>query len=272
MSYGWISIHRQLQSHWLWDDKPFSRGQAWIDLLLLANHTDNTFLLGNELFEVQTGSFITSVAKLCNRWGWSNTKVVKFLELLESDGMLTKKSDTKKTVITIVKYGDYQMADDTKTIQKRRKNDTKTIRKHTNNNDNNDNNENNVIYVDNAELNQAIISFVAFREKIKKPMTEHAVGLLVTKLNKMTPDVQKQIEIINQSIINGWQGVFPLNEGNQNKQTKSQPKFNNFNQRKYDYDAVERALLSRNNPPKPETDPEFLREAEALKKELQEKY
>ena len=55
----------------------------------------------------------------------------------------------------------------------------------------------------------------------------------------------------------------------------TQPKknsFNNFTQRKYDYDAMERTLLARNNPQKPETDPAFLREAEALKKELQEKY
>ena len=59
MAQGWISIHRQLQSHWLWEDKPFSRGQAWVDILMLANHDDNKFLLGNELVEVKCGSFIT---------------------------------------------------------------------------------------------------------------------------------------------------------------------------------------------------------------------
>jgi DNA replication protein DnaD len=90
----------------LWKDKPFSKQAAWIDMLLLANHDDNKFMLGNELVEVKCGSFISSIEKLKSRWGWSNTKVVSFLKLLESDEMIVKKSDTKKTVITIVKYGD----------------------------------------------------------------------------------------------------------------------------------------------------------------------
>ena len=44
---GWVSVHRQIQNHWLWTDKPFSKGQAWIDMLMLANHVDNKILLGN---------------------------------------------------------------------------------------------------------------------------------------------------------------------------------------------------------------------------------
>ena len=210
MAQGWISIHRQLQQHWLWDEKPFSKGQAWIDLLLLANHADKKILLGNELIEVQAGSFITSIAKLCERWGWSNTKVVRFLNLLESDGMITKKSDAKKTAITIEKYGVYQISEDKKTMQKRQKNDGKTTQKHTNNNDNNVNNDNKIIYIDDSALNQAIIEFVAHRKNIKKPMSDHAVKLMISKLRKMTSNVDEQIEIINQSIMNGWQGIFPL--------------------------------------------------------------
>lgn len=146
MKQGWISVHRQLREHWLWDDKPFSKGQAWIDLLMLASHTDNKFLLGNELVEVKAGSFITSIEKLRKKWGWSNTKVVSFLKLLENDGMITKKSDTKKTAITIENYSFYQLPDETETIRKRCKNDAETIRKHTINNDNNDNNDNKYIY------------------------------------------------------------------------------------------------------------------------------
>jgi hypothetical protein len=51
-----------------------------------------------------------------------------------------------------------------------------------------------------------------FRKSIKKPMTDHAVALLITKLNGMTSYIPEQIEIINQSIVNGWQGVFPLKD------------------------------------------------------------
>ncbi len=275
MNYGWISLHRQLQSHWLWEDKPFSKGQAWIDLLLLANHSDSTFLLGNELIEIQVGSFVTSELKLMERWGWSKTKVRAFLQVLEKDKMIVKKTDRKKTTITIENYGVFQVSETTKEPRKNRKKTTEKPQKDTNNNVNNDNN---VIYDDNAELNEAIISFVSFRENIKKPMTEHAIELLIGKLKKMTPDVKKQIEIINQSILNGWQGIFPLNEDSQQKKPKSQAKtttkknsFNNFNQRQYDYDAYERMLLT-TSPVTVDSDPQLKAEAEELKKMLQEKY
>ena len=66
------------------------------------------------------------------------------------------------------------------------------------------------VYSDDSELNQAILEFMEFRKSIKKPMTDRAVDLLITKLNGMTSYIPEQIEIINQSIVNGWQGVFPL--------------------------------------------------------------
>lgn len=275
MAQGWISIHRQLQNHWLWDDKPFSKGQAWIDLLLMANHADKKILLGNELIEVQAGSFITSIAKLCKRWGWSNSKVTKFLDLLESDGMLIRKSDAKKTAITIEKYGFYQVSEGKKTMQKRQKNDGETMQKHTNNNDNNVNNDNKIIYIDDSALNQAIIEFVAHRKNIKKPMSDHAVKLMISKLRKMTSDVNEQIEIINQSIMNGWQGIFPLKEEKKGKQPKPQAKgtrFSNFDQRNYDMDTMERMLLEGQNPADDTSDPEFMKEAEAMQAKLQAKY
>lgn len=79
------------------------------------------------------------------------------------------------------------------------------------------------------DLQNALVSFVEFRKDIKKPMTERAIDLLIGKLNEMTGDVYKQIAIINQSIMNGWQGVFPLKDETQSgkrqpyqKQTKAQ--------------------------------------------------
>ena len=155
---GWVAIYRQVQDHWIWEDKPFSRQAAWIDMLLLANHDDNKFMFGNELVEVKCGSFITSIEKLKHRWGWSNTKVINFLKLLESDEMVVKKSDTKKTVITIVKYSDYAVSEKTKTMPERYENDARAMREHTNNNDNNDNNENKYKHIKDM-YNEICVSF-----------------------------------------------------------------------------------------------------------------
>ena len=113
----------------------------------MASHKDNKFVLGNELMEVKRGSFITSEVKLSEKWGWSRTKVRSFLELLEKDNMIIKKSDNKKTTLTIVNYNDYQFQETTKEQQKNNKKTSKEHQKNTINNDNNDNNDNKDIYI-----------------------------------------------------------------------------------------------------------------------------
>ncbi|TDM25919.1 DnaD domain protein [Macrococcoides caseolyticum] len=150
---GWISLHRSVTDHWLFDeDRKFSKFEAWIDLLLMVNHTDKKMMLGNELITIKRGQKVTSIRKLCERWNWSNNKVKNFLNVLEADGMLTVKSDSKKTLVTVVNYDIYQNEDiekrhqsDTKATQKHHESDAKAFQKHTNNNVNNVNNENNVV-------------------------------------------------------------------------------------------------------------------------------
>ena len=93
---GWIRLSRKIFDCWLWNEKPFTKAQAWIDLLLLANYETRKFVLGNELVEVERGSFITSEIKLMKRWGWSKSKVRSYLCLLQSDNMIDKKTDHKK--------------------------------------------------------------------------------------------------------------------------------------------------------------------------------
>lgn len=111
---GWIYLHRSLKENWVWNDKPFSRGQAWIDILFSANYKENKFPLGDEVVIVERGSFITSELKLMERWGWSKTKVRTFLNQLQNDGMIIKKSDRKKTTLTVCNYDTYQVLENQK--------------------------------------------------------------------------------------------------------------------------------------------------------------
>ena len=257
MECGWISIHRKIKDHWVWNEKPFSKGQAWIDILLMANHADKKILLGNELIEVKRGSFITSEKKLMENWGWGKEKVRKFLQVLQDDGMIDKKSDHKKTTINVVNYGFFQdgnsqsrplsdqeqtdnrpSADQEQTDNRPSADQEQTVSRpsaDTNNNDNNKNNENNGnndnkkkgaakkqktdYYPLDEKLNQAVLDFVEFRKKIKAPMTEKAIDLMIGKLDKMTTDNNEKIAILEQSIMNGWKGVFPLDK---NKQSRGQ--------------------------------------------------
>jgi DNA replication protein DnaD len=127
MAKGWIKLHRELTDHWLWEEKPFDKKSAWIDLLLMANHEEKKVMLGSELIDVERGGLITSEVKLADRWGWSRTKIRRFLEMLENDSMIVLKKDNKKTVINIVNFSLFQGADSEKEQQKNIK---KTSRKH----------------------------------------------------------------------------------------------------------------------------------------------
>ena len=74
-------------------------------------------------------------------------------------------------------------------------------------------------YSDIDELVKGIESFVEFRKGIKKPMTKYAIELMVKKLYAMTKgDIWSSVEILEQSIVNGWQGIFPLKEQGKGKQ------------------------------------------------------
>lgn len=118
---GWIKIHRDILYHEIWSDKPFSKGQAWIDLILLANHSDNKCMVGNKVEEIKRGSFITSELKLMDRWGWGRKKVQLFLKFLESESMIVRSTNNKRTAITIVNYEVYQYQGALKEQQKSNK-------------------------------------------------------------------------------------------------------------------------------------------------------
>ena len=60
------------------------------------------------------------------------------------------------------------------------------------------------------KLKEALIEFIKMRKLSKKPPTDHALELLIKKLYKLSSDPQTQIEIVEQSILNNWQGFFPL--------------------------------------------------------------
>lgn len=110
MAVGWIKLYRQIQDNEMWDGKkePFDHRSAWIDLLLLANHKDKDLLFGNQIITVKAGQKITSLVALAERWNWSRNKVRRYLGVLQELQMIDRKSDNKKTLITIVNYGIYQ--------------------------------------------------------------------------------------------------------------------------------------------------------------------
>lgn len=106
---GYIYLDRELFNHWIWEDKPYSRGQAWVDLIQLANFENKKRLCRGEVITVERGYIDTTVSSLSSRWGWSRNKVKSFLNLLSKHEMISY-STAERTIIKIEKYEQYQAA------------------------------------------------------------------------------------------------------------------------------------------------------------------
>lgn len=113
--------------HSLWQDKPFARGQAWFDLLLLANYAPQSIWLKGQEVKVKRGQLAWSEVSLSERWGWSRNKIRSFLKWLEKERQIEQQKNNVTTVITIINYEKYQSdgtADETPegTAEKHQKN------------------------------------------------------------------------------------------------------------------------------------------------------
>ena len=147
MKRGYIKLHRQIQECDIWTDpEPFDRRSAWIDLLLLANHEDKTTLFDGKPIVVMRGQRITSVRVLAQRWHWSNDKTLRYLNLLQSLGMIRKESNARRTLITIENYDKFQsFDDDSRTKSEQLPNSNRTVTERNNNDKNDKNNNKNTI-------------------------------------------------------------------------------------------------------------------------------
>ena len=105
---GYIKLYRSIQGNFLWDKKPFDKPRAFIDLLLLANHTDNTIVINGKTTVIKRGQYHTSRKKLADRWGWDVKTVDRFLGILKNAEMVTYTGDPFGITLTIENYSLYQ--------------------------------------------------------------------------------------------------------------------------------------------------------------------
>lgn len=130
---GWITLHRKIEENELWLSEPFSRGQAWVDLLLLANHKPQLLYKRNIPITIQRGQVGWSQDKLAKRWKWGRKKVATFLKTLENAQQIILKNNHTLSHIIIVNYDKYQE-------KEQQSHNRRTTDRTNNNNVNNDNN------------------------------------------------------------------------------------------------------------------------------------
>ena len=127
----------------LYLSEPFTRMQAWIDLLLLANHKEGLFYVRGNKVVVGRGQIGTSSRTLANRWKWSRGKVERFLQYLEESGQIKPQKTNVITLISICNYDEYQNTEPQNEPQTSHRQTTNEPQTDPNKNDNNVNNANN---------------------------------------------------------------------------------------------------------------------------------
>lgn len=148
---GWIKLHRKIMDNPLYLSEPFTRMQAWIDLLLLANHKEGFFYVRGNKVVVGRGQVGTSSRTLASRWQWSRGKVERFLKDLENDNQIEPQKNNVITLISICNYDDYQNTEPQTEPQTSRRQTTDEPQTDRNKNDKKEKNVNNDNNRDKAE-------------------------------------------------------------------------------------------------------------------------
>lgn len=105
---GWIKLHRKIQENDIWMCDKFSRGQAWVDLILNAAHKPTYFFKRGIRIDLKRGQLAVSETGFADRWKWSRTKVRTFLKMLEKEQQISLLKNNVIQVITVLNYEDYQ--------------------------------------------------------------------------------------------------------------------------------------------------------------------
>lgn len=214
---GWIKLHRQIRSHWVFKNANYFK--AWVVIISEVNHKSTKVIIEGELIECKRGQSINSLATWVKILGddWTIQKLRTFLKLLEKDEMINTEGLRKTTRLTVCNYESYQSEQqgDNKETTNRQQGDNKEIT--TNKNEKKEKNEKEEIdfspFGDDFKIHW--ITWIAykksqFRFTYKELKTEQlAFNDLVKKSNSSKLNA---IAIINNSMVNGWKGLMPLKE------------------------------------------------------------
>ena len=107
---GYIKLHRQLLDSEIFNNERYTRGQAWIALLLLANHKDGYIRIKTgEKVPVKRGECGWSMVALAEKFKWNRRTVKKFILELENEKMVQQKIVGNHSIINILNYEKYQL-------------------------------------------------------------------------------------------------------------------------------------------------------------------
>ncbi|WP_203633922.1 conserved phage C-terminal domain-containing protein [Lacticaseibacillus suibinensis] len=114
---GWIKLYRKTRQSFVWTDPNLLK--LWLLLLIKASHSDSKFLFNGQEISVTSGQLVTGAHVLASEMneGVPRDKAVtwrsvwRWVKKFENAEMLTIKSTSQYSVITITNFNNYQSSD-----------------------------------------------------------------------------------------------------------------------------------------------------------------
>ncbi|MCC8956146.1 hypothetical protein H8B02_22755 [Bradyrhizobium sp. Pear77] len=105
---GVFAIDRGIWDHPTFANEPLTEREAWIWLIGEASFKARTRRIGSAVIELKRGQLAASLRFMAEKWGWTDSRVRRFLERLKIDSMIGTATDAGVTVVTVSNYNKYQ--------------------------------------------------------------------------------------------------------------------------------------------------------------------
>lgn len=194
---GWVKLHRSIME-WGWYSHPPTR-DVFIHLLMLANH-EPRYWLGNL---IETGQAPIGRKELSKKLGFSEQQIRTAIFNLKSTSDITIRKFNKFSLITIVKWSEYQAIN-----QQNEKNQPAINQQSTTPKEEKKKRKEEPATLPPNLRQEVWEEFLEHRRQIKKPMTALAEKKMLNSLAKHQANGYSIEKLLNRSIEGGWQNIF----------------------------------------------------------------
>lgn len=127
---GWVKIHRKMLDSAFFNKPNYV--SLWMCLLLSASHSRSTFIWNGEELTIESGQLLTGRKELSRKTGIAETTVERILNHFEKYGQIGQLKTSKYRLITIRKWGEYQIVDNKRTTNGQQTDTFKNVKKEKN--------------------------------------------------------------------------------------------------------------------------------------------
>ena len=197
-------------------DKPWSKHPEyvalWVYCLLRGNFKEcDVMTRTGSLVHLKAGQFIASRDQISEHTGIEKSKVERILNVFKSEQQIEQQNCGKFRIISILNWRKYQVSEqeneqqvnNTRTTGEQQVNTDKKVKKEKKKKEER-------AVADLLPICKAWKAYIEMRKKIRKDASPKAMEMAASKLIAMQKMGQDPVAILNQSIFNSWQGLFPV--------------------------------------------------------------